>query len=85
MEATFRVQFDVIIETDSAEFADMQEFLKDVKLEKEELMKVLSEEKLSETVKYNVGFLMQHYSGVKNVKFGSTFSDKHKVARRIRK
>ena len=85
MKATFRVQFDVIIETESDEFADLQEFLKDVKLEKEELKNVLSEENLSEKIRHNVGFLMQHYSGVRNVKFGSTFSDKHKVSRRIRK
>ncbi len=85
MKATFRVQFDVVIDSDSDEFANLQEFLKDVKLEKEELKTVLSEEKLGETVRRNVGFLMQHYSGVENMKFGSTFSDKHKVSRRIRK
>ena len=75
----------MVIETDSDEFANLQEFLKDVKIEKEELKKLLSEEKLSDAIKHNVGFLMQHYSGAKNVKFGSTFSDKHKVNRRIRK
>lgn len=85
MKATFRVQFDVVIDSDSEEFATLQEFLQDVKLEKAELMKVLSEEKLSNVIKHNVGFLMSHYSGVQNVKFGSTFSDKHLVRHRIRK
>jgi len=85
MKATFRVQFDVVVDTDSEEFANLKEFKTEMQMNKDEFIQRIDRVLLTELFSQHAGFAISDDIEVVNVKYGNIFTDVHKVHAREHK